>query len=193
MTTPPMSELDNDTLLVKLAKNGDQAAFTTLVERHQGKLYRLVLKYVHCPTEARDLTQEALLQAYRCLSSFQENSRFSTWLSGIALNLARNFVNRSPKGDFVEYEENCAHLAEESTLCDPVHNHERSVFLDALSQSIDALPGEMREYIVLIGLEGCSYEEIAEMLGVPLGTVKSKVSRARQRLRESMKQRGFFP
>jgi RNA polymerase sigma-70 factor, ECF subfamily len=187
-----MTNPDNDQMLVALAKNGDTAAFATLVERHQNKVYRFILKYVHAPTDARDLTQEALLQAFRCLAGFNETARFSTWLTGIALNLARNFVNRSPRGEFVEYQEELLPASLEDVSGDPARSHERNTFLGALSSSIDALPEEMREYIVLLGLEGCSYEEIAELLGVPLGTVKSKVSRARQKLREIMKQRGYF-
>ena len=181
----------DETRLVALAKGGDIAAFGALVERHQNKLYRFILKSVNSPADARDLTQEALLQAYRCLASFNGTSRFSTWLTGIALNLARNQVNRASSGRFVEYkEEDMAHLA--SPLDDPSRQHQQKAMLGMLSRAIDAMPDDMRKYMLLIGLEGHTYDEVAQLLEVPLGTVKSRMNRARQALREDLARQGFF-
>lgn len=186
-----MSNLDDDSRLVALAKGGDIAAFSALVERHQNKLYRFILKSVNSPADARDLTQEALLQAYRCLASFNGTSRFSTWLTGIALNLARNQVNRAPRCQFVEYnEENMSGKA--NTLADPPHQHQQKISLGMLASAIEALPPDMREYLVLIALDGHSYEEVAQLLEVPLGTVKSRMSRARDKLRQDLAAQGFF-
>lgn len=182
---------DDETRLVELAKGGDADAFGALVERHQNRLYRFILKSVNSPADARDLTQEALLQAYRCLDSFNGTARFSTWLTGIALNLVRNQVNRAPKCHFVECnEEIMANIT--NTLDDPAHHHQQKASLGVLACAIEDLPADMREYLVLIGLEGHSYEEVAQLLEVPLGTVKSKMSRARQKLRQDLAVQGFF-
>lgn len=180
-----------DARLVVLAKGGDTAAFSALVERHQNKLYRFILKSVNSPADARCLTQEALLQAYRCLASFNGTSRFSTWLTGIALNVTRNQIRRASKCHFVEYdEESMACMA--NTLDDPAHHHQQKASLGVLACAIENLPADMRKYLVLIGLDGHSYEEVAQLLEVPLGTVKSKMSRARQKLRQDLAAQGFF-
>lgn len=192
MTDPqsPNSAVE-DARLVVLAKGGDTAAFGTLAGRHQNRIYRFILKSVGTPAEARDLTQEALLQAYRCLASFNGTARFSTWITGIALNLARNHANRSPKCRFVEYnEENMASMT--NTASDPYHHHRQKASLDALAAAIEALPTGMREYLVLIALDGNSYEEVSQLLDVPLGSVKSRMSRARQKLRQELTAQGFF-
>jgi RNA polymerase sigma-70 factor (ECF subfamily) len=182
---------DDETRLVALARGGDAGAFGALVERHQDKLYRFVLKSVRCPADARDLTQEALLQAYRCLASFNGASRFSTWLTGIAVNLTFNHARRASSGRFVEYkEEDMANLA--SPLDDPSQQHQQKAMLGMLSRAIDAMPDDMRKYMLLIGLEGHTYDEVAQLLEVPLGTVKSRMNRARQALREELARQGFF-
>lgn len=182
---------DDEAGLVARAKGGDAAAFSALAGRHQDKLFRFLLKSVKTPADARDLTQEALLQAYRCLASFNGEARFSTWLTGIALNLLRNQINRALKGNFVEYnEENIAHLS--NHLDDPAHHHQARVRLNMLARAIEAMPVDMRECLLLIGVEENSYEEVAQLLDVPLGTVKSRMSRARQMLRQDLAGQGFF-
>lgn len=182
---------DDDSRLVALTNGGDNRSFSVLVERHQNKVYRFILKHVNSQADARDLTQEAFLQAYRCLASFNGTARFSTWLIGIALNLARNHVNRAPKSIFVEYcEEDMPNITNVSD--DPAHQHQQKRSLGVLARAIETLPADAREYMVLIGLDGHSYEEVAQMLAVPIGTVKSKMSRARQKLRQDLVSQGFF-
>lgn len=179
-----LSELsgDDDTW-VALAQAGDTQAYGKLAQRHQTRLYRFVLKYVKSVADARDITQEALLQGYRCIGAFQGQSRFSTWLTGIALNLARNHVNRAPSATFEEYADD-GHAAVAHAQGDPLRALENRQALKAMSEALAALPNDMRDCIVLVGMEGLSYEEAAQTLAMPLGSVKSKVSRARQRLRE---------
>jgi RNA polymerase sigma-70 factor (ECF subfamily) len=191
MNGKPTNIPDDDIRLVALAKDGDTAAFSALVERHQNKIYRFILKSVNSPADARDLTQETLLQAYRCLASFSGASRFSTWLTGIALNLTRNQVNRTPKCHFIEYnEESMSNM--KNPLDDPSRHHQQKVTLGVLACAIEALPADLRECLVLIGLDGHGYEEVAQLLEVPLGTVKSRMSRARQKLRQDLAVQGFF-
>lgn len=147
----------------------------------------------HAPADARELAQEALLQAYRCLAAFNGASRFSTWLAGIALNLARNHLKRAAPCGLVEYgEETLSALAAERDKDDPERRFRNKAALAMLARAIDALPPDMRERVVLIALEGHSYEEAATLLGLALGTVKSRTSRARQKLREDLALQGFF-
>ena len=188
---PSWNSPDDETRLVALAKSGDNAAFIELVERHQNRIYRFILKSFNSPADARELTQETFLQAYRCLASFNGTARFSTWLTGIALNLTRNQIRRAPKCHFVEYnEENMACMA--NTQDDPSHQHQQKVSLVALVCAIEALPADLRKYLVLIGVDGYTYEEVAKLLEVPIGTVKSGVSRARQKLCQNLALQGFF-
>jgi RNA polymerase sigma-70 factor, ECF subfamily len=176
-------QASDDDHWVALAKAGDTKAYGKLALAHQTKLYRFVLKYVKSMADARDITQEALLQGFRCIGSFNGNSRFSTWLTGIALNLARNHVNRAPSATFVEYEDDGL-AAGGHSQGDPLRALDNRQALSAMYDALDSLPGDMRDCIVLVGMEGFSYEEVAQTLTIPVGSVKSKVSRARQRLRE---------
>lgn len=188
---PVLGYADEENGLIARAKGGDATAFSTLVERHQNKIYRFILKQINAPAEARDLTQETLLQAYLCLTSFNGASRFSTWLLGIALNLARNHLRRVPQCHFAEYnEENMFNIANGAD--DPAQQHQQQATLGVLARAIEALPAEMRDYLVLVGVDRHSYEEVAQLLDVPLGTVKSGVSRARQKLRQNLALQGFF-
>jgi RNA polymerase sigma-70 factor (ECF subfamily) len=181
----------DETLLVAKAKNGDKAAFSVLVECHQNRLYRFILKNVHCPAQARDLAQESLLQAYLCLDSFNGSARFSTWLTGIALNLTRNHLNRGPQRLFIDDGEE--HLSSMSnTLDDPSLRHQKNTEMASLAEEIAGLPVDMRECLILIALEGYSYEDTAQLLGVAVGTVKSRLCRARRQLRQNMTERGIF-
>lgn len=170
---------------VALAKTGDTVAYGQLALAHQTKLYRFILKYVKSAADARDLTQEALLQGYRCIEAFKGNSRFSTWLTGIALNLARNHVNRAPAEIFVEYDDD-GQGAGGHSKGDPLRALQDKEALTSLSVALAALPADMRDCLLLVGMEELSYEEVAQTLGLPIGSVKSKVSRARQRLREAL-------
>lgn len=181
----------DDIRLLSQARNGDGKAFGVLAERHRNRLYRFILKNVRCPVEARDLTQESLLQAYRSLGSFNGSARFSTWLTGIALNLTRNHLNRGPQRFFVENgEEDLSGMS--SSRDDPFFLHQRNTEMAALADAISGLPADMRECLVLVALEGYSYEEAAQLLDVPVGTVKSRICRARQKLREELGAQGFF-
>lgn len=168
------------------ARAGDASAFAELVREHHARVWRFILKQVHNPADAEELAQETFLAAWRGLGSFQGNSRFSTWLLGIALNLSRNHCNRSPgrhEATLPEGEHLDALLVDENDPAERVH---RKQLLRALDRALARLPQELRETTLLVRLEGLSMEEAAELLAIPAGTVKSRLSRARSLLLQSM-------
>jgi RNA polymerase sigma-70 factor (ECF subfamily) len=174
-----------DVQLVEATLAGDAKAYRELVERHERRVYRFLLKHVACADEAEDLAQETFLQAYRSLRSYQANGQFTTWLIGIGLNVARNHHNRSrsPAADGTDDEI-------DNLLCpsaDPADSARQTALLRALHRAMTGLPADQRECVTLIALEGLPYDEASLVLGVPIGTIKSRLSRARARLAELLK------
>ena len=168
-----MSADVSDLSLVRRVQRGDKGAFDALVLKYQHKLVKLVMRYVRNPAEAEDIAQEAFIKAYRALPQFRGDSAFYTWLYRIAINTAKNAVvsrDRSP----IEYD------LEGLVLTDEIRS--------TVNAAIDALPEDLRTAIVLRELEGLSYDEIAAAMDCPVGTVRSRIFRAREaidrRLRE---------
>ncbi len=168
----------------------DAETFGFFVATHQNRIFRFILKSVTCIATAEELTQETFLAAYRSIYRFRGESRLSTWLTGIALNLVRNHLNRSDekRKDSVSEEWLLSRIAEKD---DPHRNYERKEFLTRLHDEISSLPAEQREALILVSMEDLSYGEAAEVLNISEGTVKSRVYRARERMRERMKE--LFP
>src|SRR5215472_18936674 len=188
-----MSADVSDLSLVRRVQRGDKGAFDALVLKYQHKLVKLVMRYVRNPAEAEDIAQEAFIKAYRALPQFRGDSAFYTWLYRIAINTAKNAVvsrDRSP----IEY--NIDRNAEESYdmqgRMKDSETPEALVLTDEIrstvNAAIEALPEDLRTAIVLRELEGLSYEEIAAAMDCPVGTVRSRIFRAREaidrRLRE---------
>jgi RNA polymerase sigma-70 factor (ECF subfamily) len=189
-----MSADVSDLSLVRRVQRGDKGAFDALVLKYQHKLVKLVMRYVRNPAEAEDIAQEAFIKAYRALPQFRGDSAFYTWLYRIAINTAKNAVvsrDRSPieynldRGDNDESYDMQGRMKDSETpeglvLTDEIRS--------TVNAAIDALPEDLRTAIVLRELEGLSYEEIAEAMACPVGTVRSRIFRAReaidQRLRE---------
>ncbi len=189
-----MSADVSDLALVRRVQRGDKGAFDALVLKYQHKVVKLVMRYVRNPAEAEDVAQEAFIKAYRALPQFRGDSAFYTWLYRIAINTAKNAVvsrDRSP----IEYDLDAQNTDDsydmQSRLKDP-ETPEGLVLTDEIrgtvNSAIDALPEDLRTAIVLRELEGLSYEEIAASMGCPVGTVRSRIFRAREaidrRLRE---------
>jgi RNA polymerase sigma-70 factor, ECF subfamily len=188
-----MSADASDLSLVRRVQRGDKGAFDALVLKYQHKLVKLVMRYVRNPAEAEDIAQEAFIKAYRALPQFRGDSAFYTWLYRIAINTAKNAVvsrDRSP----IEYEldrGNEESYDMQSRMKD-AETPEGLVLTDEIrstvNAAIDALPEDLRTAIVLRELEGLSYEEIAATMSCPVGTVRSRIFRAREaidrRLRE---------
>ena len=173
-------KVDPDRELVERARAGERAAFDLLVARYQRRLLRLVLRLLRDPAEAEDVVQETFLKAFRALPRFRGEAAFYTWLYRIALNGARNAILR-------RRQRGASHGVAPSQLPAPVPEIgtpeskllSKQVML-AIDAALAALPLELRTAIVLREIEGLSYEEIAEIMECPLGTVRSRIFRARE-------------
>ena len=181
-----MSEREVDQRLVERAQRGDKRAFELLVEKYQRKLARLLSRLIRDPGEIEDVTQEAFIKAYRALPSFRGESAFYTWLYRIGINTAKNYLvakgRRAPTSTEMEAEEAEGHASGE--LLRDINTPE-SLLLSkeigiTVSAAIEALPDELRSAIQLRELEGMSYEEIAKLMNCPIGTVRSRIFRARE-------------
>ncbi|HUK02761.1 MAG TPA: RNA polymerase sigma factor RpoE [Steroidobacteraceae bacterium] len=189
-----MSADESDLALVRRVQRGDRGAFDALVLKYQHKVVKLVMRYMRNPAEAEDVAQEAFIKAYRALPQFRGDSAFYTWLYRIAINTAKNAVvsrDRSPVDYDLDMQNSDESYDMQSRLKDP-ETPEGLVLTDEIrstvNAAIDALPADLRTAIVLRELEGLSYEEIAAAMECPVGTVRSRIFRAREaidkRLRE---------
>lgn len=172
---------------VAQAAAGDSTAYEVLVKEHYQRVLRFQMKWVRNQADAQDLAQETFFAAWKKIGSFRNESKFSTWLLGIALNLARNHRNRGPAKHEAELPED-DHLEAllGSGTAPPDQLQDRQT-LTALDRALARLPTEMREVTVLVRLEGMALQEVADLLAVPLGTVKSRLSRARVQLALELK------
>jgi len=180
-----MSERDTDQALVERVQRGDKKAFDVLVLKYQQKVANLVSRYIRDPAEVFDVTQEAFIKAYRALPKFRGDSAFYTWLYRIAINTAKNHLaaqGRRPPNSDLE-----AETAEQMDLGARLQEHatpERLAMEDEIAhtirEAIDELPDDLRTAIVLRELEGLSYDEIAKAMECPIGTVRSRIFRARE-------------
>lgn len=179
-----MGERNLDQELVERVQSGEKAAFDILVRKYEHKLANVISRYIHDPSEVLDVAQDAFIKAYRALPNFRGDSAFYTWLYRIAINTAKNHLvaasRRPPKNgvDAQEAEQFDAGsgLKEYAT---PERLALRSELAQAIQDAIEALPEELRVAIVLRELEGLSYEEIASAMECPIGTVRSRIFRAR--------------
>jgi RNA polymerase sigma-70 factor, ECF subfamily len=181
----PKNSEQQDQELVLRVQRGDKAAFDFLVIKYQHKIIQLVNRYVKDLGEAQDLAQEAFIKAYRAIGGFRGESAFYTWLYRIAINTAKNdLVSRSRRHvdyqiDLQEAEiyENAPQLQDMETPETQLLNQE---ILATIKKTIDGLPEEMRVAIMLCEFDGLSYEEIAQVMDCPIGTVRSRIFRARE-------------
>lgn len=180
------AEPDDETL-IKAVLDGETDCFAPLVTRYQTRVMRFILKYEYNTHDAQDLAQETFLQAFRALPSFNYRARFSTWLAGIAFNLIKNHISRTPTKQHAHLDmDEQPEGASGASSDDPARDYEIKQLLAAMAQAVAALPPHMRDAMVLIASEGLSYEEAADTLGVPVGTVKSRLCRARVQLADAL-------
>ncbi|MCC7278826.1 MAG: RNA polymerase sigma factor RpoE [Chromatiaceae bacterium] len=179
-----MSERLGDQELVARAQAGDRRAFDLLVLKYQQKVAGLIGRYLRDPNEVQDVAQEAFIKAYRALAGFRGESAFYTWLYRIAINAAKNHLasrGRRPPRDDLEMEvaeqlESGGRLREMGT---PENHLLSEEIAQTVQKALDELPEDLRTAIVLRELEGLSYEEIAEAMDCPIGTVRSRIFRGR--------------
>lgn len=188
-----MTEREIDQKLVERAQRGDKRAFEMLVSKYQRKLARLVGRLVRDSGEAEDVTQETFIKAYRALPSFRGDSAFYTWLYRIGVNTAKNSLvaqgRRAPTHTLVDAEE--AEHFEEAGLLHDMNTPEAELMsrqiAETVHQSMEALPEELSTAIRLREIEGLSYEEIASVMNCPIGTVRSRIFRAREAIAERLR------
>jgi RNA polymerase sigma-70 factor (ECF subfamily) len=180
-----MGEQSVDRELVVRVQQGDKRAFDVLVLKYQHKIVKLISRYIRDHAECQDVAQEAFIKAYRALGGFRGDSAFYTWLYRIAINTAKNYLvaqGRRPGDDSIDAQD--AEQFEGESSLKEYATPERMALKDEIErtvfQAIDDLPEDLRMAITLRELEGLSYEEIAQAMGCPIGTVRSRIFRARE-------------
>jgi RNA polymerase sigma-70 factor, ECF subfamily len=188
-----MSDREIDRQLVARAQAGDKHAFELLVEKYQRKLARLLSRFIRDPAEVEDVTQEAFIKAYRALPAFRGDSAFYTWLYRIGINTAKNYLmamgRRAPTSTEVEAEE--AEGFEEGEQLRDINTPESLLLSNEIAETVNStieqLPEELRTAIQMREIEGMSYEDIAKAMDCPIGTVRSRIFRAREAIAEQLR------
>jgi RNA polymerase sigma-70 factor (ECF subfamily) len=188
-----MSDREVDQQLVERAQRGEKHAFELLVSKYQRKLARLLSRFIRDPTEVEDVTQEAFIKAYRALPTFRGDSAFYTWLYRIGINTAKNYLvalsRRAPTS--TEFDSGEAEGFEEGEQLRDLNTPENELMsrqvADTVNRTLAELPEELRTAISLREIEGLSYEDIAEAMSCPIGTVRSRIFRAREAIAEKLR------
>lgn len=188
-----MGNREIDQELVERAQRGDKRAFGLLVEKYQRKLGRLLSRMIRDQAEVEDVVQEAFIKAYRALPSFRGESAFYTWLYRIGINTAKNYLvamgRRPQTSNEIEVEdaENFESGSELRTTDTPESELLIKEIAQTVSETVSSLPEELRVAITLREIEGLSYEEIAALMNCPIGTVRSRIFRARENIAEKLR------
>jgi len=188
-----MGDREVDHQLVERAQRGDKKAFELLVVKYQRKLARLLSRFIRDASEVEDVTQEAFIKAYRALPSFRGDSAFYTWLYRIGINTDKNYLvalgRRAPTVTGVDSEE--AEGIEEGDQLKDLNTPENQMMsrqiVETVNQTLQELPEELRTAITLREIDGLSYEEIAQIMNCPIGTVRSRIFRAREAIAEHLR------
>ncbi len=180
-----MNEQLTDQVLIERVQSGDKQAFNLLVMKYQNKVCNLISRYVGNSGDVQDVAQEAFIKAYRAIPGFRGESAFYTWLYRIAVNTAKNYIvamGRRPPASDVDADE--AEYYETGGMLKEISNPENLTLSNELQQvifgAIEALPEDLKTAITLRELDGLSYEEIAEIMDCPVGTIRSRIFRARE-------------
>lgn len=182
-----------DQLLVQRAQDGERAAFDLLVSKYQRRLMRLVSRLIHDQAEAEDVVQETFIKAYRALRHFRGEAAFYTWLYRIGINTAKNMLatqgrrNHTTALQHVEKGESLEDVERLRDIETPEAMFASKQIAITVHSAMDALPLELRTAIVLRELEGLTYEEISEVMSCPIGTVRSRIFRAREAIAEKLR------
>jgi RNA polymerase sigma-70 factor (ECF subfamily) len=187
------TERNIDQLLVDRAQHGDKKAFELLVVKYQRKLMRLISRLIRDQAEAEDVVQEAFIKAYRALPQFRGDSAFYTWLYRIGINTAKNYLvtqgRRAPTSTEADVEE--AETFDDGDQLRDINTPESMLATKQIAETVnlamEVLPEELRTAITLREIEGLSYEDIAEAMHCPIGTVRSRIFRAREAIAEKLR------
>ena len=190
-----MGDREIDQQLVERVQRGDKQAFDLLVIKYQRKLARLLSQFIRDAAEVEDVTQEAFIKAYRALPSFRGESAFYTWLYRIGINTAKNFLvtqgRRAPTTTSGGFDSEDAENFEEGSQLREMNTPESELMskqiAETVNQTLQELPEELRTAITLREIEGLSYEEIASIMNCPIGTVRSRIFRAREAIAEKLR------
>ncbi len=188
----------NERALVELARNGDEAAFEKLVTLYERKVYATAFRYTGNEHDAMDISQEVFIRVFRFIHTFNLESSFSTWIYRITVNVCKDHIRkRAARGELpleLVDEETGEYTVEISdSTYDPVELYEQAELRQEIRSAIDDLPDNYKEVVLLRDIGGLSYEEISQTLEIEVGTVKSRLSRARERLRKFLLQNGNKP
>ena len=188
-----MNDREVDLLLVERARAGDARAFDLLVIKYRRKLARLLARIVRDPGMAEDVLQETFIKAFRALPQFRGDSAFYTWLYRIGINTAKNYLSASGKrpllsGDYEDEDGDTVDLsAQVPDLNTPETEYMNRQIVETVNRAVEALPEELRMAITLREMEGMSYEDIAQAMDCPIGTVRSRIFRAREAISAQLK------
>lgn len=188
-----MADREVDQQLVERVQRGDKHAFDLLVSKYQRRLGRLISRFVRDPAEAEDVTQDAFIKAYRALPGFRGESAFYTWLYRIGINTAKNHLlaNKRRPPTSTPFDAEDSEGFEDAGLLQEVSNPENELMskqvVDVVQQSLQQLPEDLRSALTLREIEGLSYEEIAGVMNCPVGTVRSRIFRAREAIAENLR------
>jgi len=188
-----MADREVDQQLVERVQHGDKHAFDLLVTKYQRKLGRLISRFVRDPGDAQDVTQDAFIKAYRALPGFRGESAFYTWLYRIGINTAKNHLlsnkRRPPTSTYFDAED--SESFEEASLLQEISTPENELMskqvVEVVQASLQQLPEDLRSALTLREIEGLSYEEIASVMNCPVGTVRSRIFRAREAVAENLR------
>lgn len=187
-------DAQSDAVLVQQVQAGQQKAFDLLVAKYQRRIYRLVLRFIRDPAQAEDVAQETFLRAYRAIGQFRGESQFYTWLYRIAVNTAKKAISDDIRDPTVSEGDALGHDEETFSPTELLTNHEtpESVLVSkeivqTVNAAMESLPEDLRMAITLREIEGLSYEDIAEAMQCPIGTVRSRIFRAREAIAERLR------
>jgi len=183
---------EQEQLLIERAKSGDVESFETLIRNHQSYAYNIAYRMIGNEEDAKDAAQEALIKVFKNLKAFKGDSAFSTWLYRIVMNSCKDLLRKRKPNEIsidktYETDEGEVHMELQDDSNDPVTLYEQSEVRVTIESALEELPDNYKSVVVLREIQGLSYDEIAEIEDIPVGTVRSRINRGRRILREILK------
>lgn len=184
----------NDEDLMEHLQGGYECAFRILTERYQDRIHNFIYRYTHDRQDSEDLVQETFLRVYRCKDSYARIAKFSTWLYTIALNLVKTHYKKKKRMQLISIDGSNASKDQEpmpfeikDESCCPESDLKDSMLMNHIEQALEQLPDDFKKIVIMRDIQSLTYEEIMDITGLPMGTVKSRINRARVKLQDSLK------